>query len=55
VLPLDPSNPSNQAGPLTQRIADTIKGIQYGEFPPSWSVIVDYFYKVGDILNENLS
>ncbi len=40
-IPLDPSNPNSQAGPLTRRIADTIMGIQYGEIPHKWSVKVD--------------
>ncbi|KAJ3301630.1 branched-chain-amino-acid aminotransferase [Kappamyces sp. JEL0829] len=40
-VPLDPSNPTSQAGPLTKRIADTIMGIQYGEIPHKWSVVVD--------------
>jgi branched-chain amino acid aminotransferase len=39
-IPLDPSKPDSQAGPLTKRIADTIMGIQYGEIPHKWSVVV---------------
>ena len=39
-IPLDPSNPEAQAGPLTKRFADTIMGIQYGEIPHKWSVVV---------------
>ena len=40
-IPLDPKDPKSQAGPLTKRIADTIMGIQYGEIPHKWSVLVD--------------
>nr|KAJ3420372.1 branched-chain-amino-acid aminotransferase [Polyrhizophydium stewartii] len=40
-IPLDPKDPNAQAGPLTKRFADTIMGIQYGEIPHKWSVIVD--------------
>jgi branched-chain amino acid aminotransferase len=37
-IPLDPSDPNSQAGPLTKRIADHIMGIQYGEIEHEWSV-----------------
>jgi branched-chain amino acid aminotransferase len=40
-IPLDPSNPNSQAGPLTKRLADTIMGIQYGDIPHKWSVVVE--------------
>ncbi|KAJ3121672.1 branched-chain-amino-acid aminotransferase [Physocladia obscura] len=39
-IPLDPSDPTSQAGKLTKRFADTIMGIQYGEIPHEWSVVV---------------
>jgi branched-chain amino acid aminotransferase len=40
-VPLDPSKPNSQAGPLAQRFADTIMSIQYGELDyKGWSVIV---------------
>ena len=42
VIPLDPSKPESQAGPLTKRLADTIMGIQYGEIQyKDRSVVVD--------------
>ncbi|RKP03849.1 hypothetical protein CXG81DRAFT_9038 [Caulochytrium protostelioides] len=37
-VPLDPTNPDAQAGPLTSRLADTIMKIQYGEMEHPWSV-----------------
>lgn len=40
-IPLDPSKPDSQAGPLTQKLADHIMGIQYGEIPHKWSVVVE--------------
>lgn len=40
-IPLDPSNPSSQTGPLTKRLADTIMGIQYGEIPHKWSILCE--------------
>ncbi|KAI8904017.1 aminotransferase [Gorgonomyces haynaldii] len=40
-IPLDPKKPESQAGPLTQKFADTILGIQYGEIPHKWSVVVE--------------
>jgi branched-chain amino acid aminotransferase len=40
-VPLDPKNPNSQAGPLTKKIADHIMGIQYGEIPHKWSVLVN--------------
>ncbi|ORZ29255.1 aminotransferase [Catenaria anguillulae PL171] len=41
VVPLDPKDPKGQAGPLTKRLNETILGIQYGEIPHEWSVVVD--------------
>ncbi|KAJ3373559.1 branched-chain-amino-acid aminotransferase [Allomyces arbusculus] len=41
VVPLDPANPTAQAGPLTKRINETILGIQYGEIPSEWSVVAE--------------
>ena len=32
-IPLDPTDPTKQAGKLATRLADTIMGIQYGEIP----------------------
>jgi branched-chain amino acid aminotransferase len=44
-IPLDKDDKEAQAGPLTQRIADTIMGIQYGKVTndtfADWSVIVN--------------
>jgi branched-chain amino acid aminotransferase len=40
-IPLDSTNPSAQAGRLTQRLADTIMNIQYGKVEHSWSLVVD--------------
>ncbi|KAJ3413748.1 branched-chain-amino-acid aminotransferase [Chytridiales sp. JEL 0842] len=40
-IPLDPANKEAQAGPLTKRFADTIMGIQYGEIPHKWSVVIN--------------
>ncbi|RKP35190.1 aminotransferase [Dimargaris cristalligena] len=40
-VPLDPSNPNSQAGPLTKRLNDTIMGIQYGDIPHEWSVVIN--------------
>ncbi|KAI9028482.1 aminotransferase [Hyaloraphidium curvatum] len=40
-VPLDPSNPASQAGPLALRFADTIMAVQYGEKEyRDWSVVV---------------
>ncbi|KAJ2397343.1 branched-chain-amino-acid transaminase bat2 [Coemansia sp. RSA 2603] len=39
-IPLDPNNPESQAGPITNRIYQTLFGIQYGEVPSKWSVVV---------------
>lgn len=39
-IPLDASDPSATAGKLTMRLADNIMGIQYGEIPHEWSVVV---------------
>ncbi|RIA82558.1 aminotransferase [Glomus cerebriforme] len=39
-IPLDPKNPSNNAGPTAKRFMDALVGIQYGEIPHEWSVIV---------------
>jgi len=40
-IPLDVKDPTAKAGPLTQKIMDTIMGIQYGRIPHKWSVVVD--------------
>jgi branched-chain amino acid aminotransferase len=40
-VPLDPKNPDAVAGPLTQRVWDTIVGIQYGRDEHEWSVVID--------------
>ncbi|KAJ1995669.1 branched-chain-amino-acid transaminase bat2 [Coemansia umbellata] len=40
-VPLDPANPDSQAGPVTKRIYDTLFGIQYGDVPSEWSIVVD--------------
>jgi len=40
-IPLDMSDPAAKAGPLTQKIMDTIMGIQYGRIPHEWSVVVE--------------
>ena len=45
-IPLDSTDPDAQAGPLTKKIAETIMGIQYGEIPHKWSVLVDQLYSV---------
>jgi len=39
-IPLDPTDSTKQAGKLTTRMADTIMGIQYGEIPSEWSVVI---------------
>jgi len=40
VVPLDKSDPKKKAGPLAQKITDTIMGIQYGRIPHEWSVVI---------------
>ncbi|CAG8506438.1 6778_t:CDS:2 [Ambispora gerdemannii] len=40
-VPLDPKNPSSNAGPVARKFADFLMGIQYGEIPHEWSVIVE--------------
>ncbi|KAJ1976598.1 branched-chain-amino-acid transaminase bat2 [Dimargaris xerosporica] len=40
-IPLDPKDPESQAGPLARRINETLLGIQYGDIPHKWSVVVD--------------
>lgn len=40
-VPLDPSDPTSQAGPLARRLWEAITSIQYGVIPHEWSVIVD--------------
>lgn len=40
-IPVDSQDPQAQAGPLTKRFAETIMGIQYGEIPHEWSVVVE--------------
>lgn len=40
-IPLDKADSSKKAGPLTQRLSDTLMGIQYGKIPhATWSVVV---------------
>lgn len=39
-IPLDPSQPKEQAGPLTRRFSETIMGIQYGRIPHEWSEVI---------------
>ncbi|KAJ2718120.1 branched-chain-amino-acid transaminase bat2 [Coemansia sp. Benny D115] len=40
-IPLDPANPDSQSGPVTDRIYKTLFGIQYGDIPSEWSVVID--------------
>jgi branched-chain amino acid aminotransferase len=40
-IPLDPKDPTNQAGPYTRRFNDAINAIQYGEVEHPWSVVVN--------------
>eukprot|EP01116_Phalansterium_solitarium_P017999 TRINITY_DN459_c0_g1_i1.p1 TRINITY_DN459_c0_g1~~TRINITY_DN459_c0_g1_i1.p1 ORF type:complete len:431 (+),score=103.42 TRINITY_DN459_c0_g1_i1:68-1294(+) len=40
-IPLDRDDPSAPIGKLAKRLHDTITGIQYGEIPSEWSVVVD--------------
>ena len=37
-IPLDPDDPSSQAGPLARRFWESINNIQYGLIPHEWSV-----------------
>ena len=37
-VPLDPTKPEHPAGALTQRVWDSIVGIQYGKIEHEWSV-----------------
>ncbi|KAJ1515551.1 branched-chain-amino-acid aminotransferase [Coelomomyces lativittatus] len=39
-VPLDPEDPSKEAGPLARRLNQTILSIQYGETPNPWSVVL---------------
>lgn len=39
-IPLDKEDPAAKAGRLTQRVMDTIMGIQYGRIEHDWSVVV---------------
>lgn len=39
-IPLHPTDPKGTAGVLTQKVADTIMGIQYGKIPHEWSHVV---------------
>jgi branched-chain amino acid aminotransferase len=41
VVPLDKDDSSAMAGKLTQRMWDTITGIQYGHIESEWSVVVE--------------
>ncbi|KAI7861164.1 aminotransferase [Circinella umbellata] len=40
-IPLDPSDPTAQAGPITKRVNNTMMDIQYGEIEHPWSVVVN--------------
>uniref|UniRef100_A0A2P2ID95 branched-chain-amino-acid transaminase n=2 Tax=Hirondellea gigas TaxID=1518452 RepID=A0A2P2ID95_9CRUS len=40
-IPLNPEKPSEQAGPLTQRIWDTMEAIHYGATPHEWSELIE--------------
>ena len=40
-IPLDPSDPSSQAGPLAKRFWEAITLIQYGQVPHEWSWVID--------------
>lgn len=40
-IPLDPTNPKTEAGPLAKKLNQTIQSIQYGEIPSPWSVVVE--------------
>jgi len=40
-IPLNIEDPTAKAGPLTQKLMDTIMGIQYGKIEHEWSVVVD--------------
>ena len=37
-VPLDPSNPNAQAGPLAKRLYQAIQEIQYGDVEHEWSI-----------------
>lgn len=39
-IPLNPADPTQQAGPLTTKIADTMQGIQFGRIENEWSHVV---------------
>lgn len=39
-IPLNPANPSAGAGPLTQRVWDSLSAIQYGKVEHPWSVVI---------------
>jgi len=40
-IPLNKDDPKAKAGKLTQRLWDTLMGIQYGRIPHPWSLIID--------------
>ncbi len=40
-IPLSPTNPAQQAGDFTKKVADTLESIQYGDVPHEWSVVVN--------------
>jgi branched-chain amino acid aminotransferase len=42
-VPLDVDDSTAKAGPLTQRIADTLQGIQNGKIPHKWSIVLDEY------------
>ncbi|ORZ23959.1 aminotransferase [Absidia repens] len=39
-IPLDPKDPTSQAGPYTRRFNDEIMDIQYGDKESDWSVVI---------------
>ncbi|KAF7731377.1 hypothetical protein EC973_000185 [Apophysomyces ossiformis] len=40
-IPLDPKDPTSQAGPYTRAFNDAIQNIQYGDVDHPWSVVVN--------------
>jgi branched-chain amino acid aminotransferase len=41
MIPLDPKDPTSQAGPITRRLNDELLAIQYGEVEHPWSVVIN--------------
>jgi len=39
-IPIDIEDPTATIGKLSKRLSDTILGIQYGEIPHEWSLLV---------------